>query len=78
MNTLKDYISEYLNYCEYRKQLNFKTIKAYNTTYCKRHRSCVPMPYSQYNMYTLIYNFFCRFFTFQGNLPGVDIIDFSS
>ena len=29
MNTLKDYISEYLNYCEYRKQLNFKTIKAY-------------------------------------------------
>lgn len=29
MNTLKDYISEYLNYCEYRRQLNFKTIKAY-------------------------------------------------
>ena len=29
MNTLKDFISEYLNYCEYRKQLNFKTIKAY-------------------------------------------------
>ena len=29
MNTLKDYISEYLNYCEYRKQLNFKTVKAY-------------------------------------------------
>ena len=29
MNTLKDYTSEYLNYCEYRKQLNFKTIKAY-------------------------------------------------
>lgn len=24
MNTLKDYISEYLNYCEYRKQLNFR------------------------------------------------------
>lgn len=29
MDTLNRYITEYLNYCEYRKRLNFKTLKAY-------------------------------------------------
>lgn len=29
MNTLSRYITEYLSYCEYRKRLNFKTLKAY-------------------------------------------------
>lgn len=29
MNTLNDHITEYLEYCEYRKRLNFKTLKAY-------------------------------------------------
>lgn len=29
MNTLNDYITEYLEYCEYRKRLNAKTLKAY-------------------------------------------------
>lgn len=29
MNTLNDYIMEYLEYCEYRKRLDKKTLKAY-------------------------------------------------
>ena len=29
MNTLNRYTAEYLSYCEYRKRLNFKTLKAY-------------------------------------------------
>lgn len=29
MNTLNDYVTEYLEYCEYRKRLNRKTLKAY-------------------------------------------------
>lgn len=29
MNTLRSYISEYIEYCEYRKRLDFKTLKAY-------------------------------------------------
>lgn len=29
MNTLRNYISEYIEYCEYRKRLNSKTLKAY-------------------------------------------------
>lgn len=29
MNTLNDYISEYIEYCEYRKRLDGKTLKAY-------------------------------------------------
>lgn len=29
MNTLKNYITEYLEYCQYRKRLNEKTLKAY-------------------------------------------------
>ena len=29
MNTLNDYISEYIEYCEYRKRLDSKTLKAY-------------------------------------------------
>lgn len=29
MNTLNNYISEYIEYCEYRKRLDFKTLKAY-------------------------------------------------
>lgn len=29
MNTLKSYISEYIEYCEYRKRLDSKTLKAY-------------------------------------------------
>lgn len=29
MNTLSNYIAEYIEYCEYRKRLDFKTLKAY-------------------------------------------------
>ena len=29
MNTLSKYTAKYLSYCEYRKRLNFKTLKAY-------------------------------------------------
>lgn len=29
MNTLRNYISEYIEYCEYRKRLDSKTLKAY-------------------------------------------------
>lgn len=29
MSTLNDYITEYLEYCQYRKRLDFKTLKAY-------------------------------------------------
>lgn len=29
MNTLKDYITEYIEYCKYRKRLDSKTLKAY-------------------------------------------------
>ena len=29
MNTLSNYITEYIEYCEYRKRLDFKTLKAY-------------------------------------------------
>jgi len=29
MNTLKNYIAEYLDYCKYRKRLDYKTLKAY-------------------------------------------------
>ena len=29
MNTLRSYISEYIEYCEYRKRLDSKTLKAY-------------------------------------------------
>ena len=29
MNTLENYITEYLEYCEYRKHLNVKSLKAY-------------------------------------------------
>ena len=29
MNTLNKYTAEYISYCEYRKRLNFKTLKAY-------------------------------------------------
>lgn len=29
MNALNNYIAEYIEYCEYRKRLDSKTIKAY-------------------------------------------------
>lgn len=29
MNTLSNYITDYLNYCRFRKHLNSKTLKAY-------------------------------------------------
>lgn len=29
MNTLIDYVAEYIEYCEYRKRLDQKTLKAY-------------------------------------------------
>ncbi len=39
MNALNDYISECIEYCEYRKRLDTKTLKAYRiekqyTNYC--------------------------------------------
>lgn len=30
MNNLNDYITEYIEYCQYRKRLDFKTLKAYH------------------------------------------------
>ena len=30
MNTLNDYIAKYIEYCEYRKRLDSKTLKAYS------------------------------------------------
>lgn len=29
MNTFNDYVAEYIEYCEYRKRLDRKTLKAY-------------------------------------------------
>ena len=46
MNTLNDYISEYIEYCEYRKRLDSKTLKAYRidlkqyTDYCSDLPDC--------------------------------------
>ena len=30
MNNLNDYITEYIEYCQFRKRLDYKTIKAYS------------------------------------------------
>lgn len=49
MNTLKNYIPKYLNYCEYRKQLNSKTLKAYRIDlkqYCSFCQD-IPDPFSK-------------------------------
>ncbi len=46
MNTLNDYISEYTEYCRYRKRLDAKTLKAYKTDlkqyadYCSDSSDC--------------------------------------
>lgn len=46
MNILKDYITEYIEYCEYRKRLDSKTLKAYKidlnqyTNFCSDLSSC--------------------------------------
>ena len=46
MNTLDNYISEYIEYCKYRKRLDFKTLKAYKidlkqyTDYCSDLSDC--------------------------------------
>ena len=46
MNTLDNYISEYIEYCEYRKRLDCKTLKAYKidlkqyTDYCSDLSDC--------------------------------------
>lgn len=40
MNTLNDYIANYLNYCEYRKRLNFKTLKAYRIDLSQYYAFC--------------------------------------
>jgi site-specific recombinase XerD len=46
MNTLTNYISEYIEYCEYRKRLDSKTLKAYKTdlkqyaSYCPDFSGC--------------------------------------
>lgn len=47
MNTLNDYIAEYLEYCEYRKRLDAKTLKAYKIdlkqyyTFCYNSHECL-------------------------------------
>lgn len=47
MNTLNDYIAEYLEYCEYRKRLDAKTLKAYKidlkqyNTFCCNSHECL-------------------------------------
>ncbi len=46
MKTLNDYISEYIEYCEHRKRLDPKTLKAYRidlmqyTDYCSDSSEC--------------------------------------
>ena len=58
MNTLKDYISEYLNYCEYRKQLNFKTIKAYKIDLNQYNSFCLDIsdPFSKKAVDSILQN----------------------
>lgn len=47
MNTLNNYIVEYLEYCKYRKRLNIKTLKAYKidlkqyNTFCSNSHKCL-------------------------------------
>lgn len=47
MNTLNNYIAEYLEYCEYRKRLDAKTLKAYKidlkqyNTFCCNSHECL-------------------------------------
>ena len=40
MNTLDNYIAEYLEYCEYRKRLDSKHIKAYRIDLKQYHNFC--------------------------------------
>lgn len=44
MNTLYTYITEYIEYCEYRKRLNFKTMKAYNIDLKQYKNFCSNLP----------------------------------
>lgn len=44
MNTLYTYITEYIEYCEYRKRLNFKTLKAYNIDLKQYENFCSNLP----------------------------------
>lgn len=44
MNTLYTYITEYIEYCKYRKRLNFKTLKAYNIDLKQYENFCSNLP----------------------------------
>jgi len=58
MNTLNTYISEYIKYCEYRKRLDIKTLKAYRID-LKQYESfcgCFPDCFSKDTVDTFITN----------------------
>lgn len=44
MNTLGNYIAEYIEYCRYRKRLDHKTLKAYRIDLEQYERFCLSMP----------------------------------
>ena len=44
MNTLDSYIAEYMEYCEYRKRLDPKTLKAYRIDLKQYENYCFALP----------------------------------
>ena len=44
MNTLNDYIAEYIEYCKYRKRLDSKTLKAYKIDLKQYEDFCTDLP----------------------------------
>ena len=44
MNTLDTYITEYIDYCKYRKRLDFKTLKAYRIDLTQYENFCPGSP----------------------------------
>lgn len=44
MNTLQNYIADYMEYCEYRKRLDSKTLKAYRTDLTQYADYCCDLP----------------------------------
>lgn len=44
MNNLNDCITEYLEYCKYRKRLDSKTLKAYQIDLKQYNASCPTLP----------------------------------
>lgn len=44
MNTLNSYITDYIEYCEYRKRLDSKTLKAYRIDLRQYEKFCLNQP----------------------------------